>query len=226
MHRDDPHGSRGTTEHHALDYKKEVQAFSTADILAAAQQGGAVARRPARALGGGGGGPPGATAAAAPPANTPGNHHALDYKSEVRAFSSADILKAFSNSQSGKPDEGIASAPAAARGHVGGSLDSAAAESGAATSSIAADARAAEPNSPSSPDVRVRSWQDEGEAPTREGGGWNVDRLKDALATTDADLAPTHKPAAAPATSAPAASASERAVPSPLDPPRSLLGPF
>ncbi|KAL3904276.1 MAG: hypothetical protein SGPRY_011349, partial [Prymnesium sp.] len=31
----DPHGSRGSTEHHALDYKKEVKRFSSSDILAA-----------------------------------------------------------------------------------------------------------------------------------------------------------------------------------------------
>lgn len=42
----DPHGTRGSTEHHALDYKKEVKAFSSADILASfqsAQRGGSSA---------------------------------------------------------------------------------------------------------------------------------------------------------------------------------------
>lgn len=42
----DPHGTRGSTEHHALDYKKEVKAFSSADILASfqsAQRGGGAA---------------------------------------------------------------------------------------------------------------------------------------------------------------------------------------
>ena len=43
----DPHGTRGSTEHHALDYKKEVKAFSSADILASfqsAQRGGGKSR--------------------------------------------------------------------------------------------------------------------------------------------------------------------------------------
>lgn len=35
MAEEDPHGSRGSTEHHALDYKKEVKRFSSSDILAA-----------------------------------------------------------------------------------------------------------------------------------------------------------------------------------------------
>ena len=37
---DDPHGSRGSTQHHALDYKKEVKSFSSADILAAYKSAG------------------------------------------------------------------------------------------------------------------------------------------------------------------------------------------
>ena len=35
----DPHGTRGSTAHHALDYKKEVKSFSSADILAAYKAG-------------------------------------------------------------------------------------------------------------------------------------------------------------------------------------------
>ena len=41
----DPHGTRGSTVHHALDYKGEVKAFSGADIMAqfrAAQRGEAL----------------------------------------------------------------------------------------------------------------------------------------------------------------------------------------
>ena len=48
----DPHGTRGSTVHHALDYKKEVKKFSSADILAsfhAAQRGEVV---PVKALDG------------------------------------------------------------------------------------------------------------------------------------------------------------------------------
>ena len=34
MHHEDPHGARGSTEHHALDYKGTVKQYNSADILA------------------------------------------------------------------------------------------------------------------------------------------------------------------------------------------------
>jgi len=205
MHKDDPHGSRGSTEHHALNYRREVKAFSSADILSSlqsARQGardgvylpaGTSSQSVARES------PTVASRGEAAPAVAPEGHHALDYKKEVRAFSSADILKAFSNAKQGKRDEGIVSSHAA-RTTAGNS------ESGTDGASPATSREsAAEPHRGSvhadvapriapqgggdsaSAGVRIRSWTDE---PTAAGHTWSVDRLKDALAVTEGDSAP------------------------------------
>ena len=83
---EDPHGTRGSTERHALDYKGDVKAFSSADILASfsAFNSQATQRSSVPASKRNEGNVPHVTAkpAAAPPA-TP-TFHALDFKGEVR----------------------------------------------------------------------------------------------------------------------------------------------
>ena len=79
----DPHGTRGSTQHHALDYKKEVKKFSSADILAAYKSGKSsvpsLPKEPDKAAAGAG-------------SESSAEFHALDYKKEVKKFSSADLV--------------------------------------------------------------------------------------------------------------------------------------
>ena len=137
----DPHGTRGSTEHHALDYKKEVKSFNSADILAAfnaAKSGGPDRGVPTSAPS-----QPAPSAPAAPPAPTPA-------AAAVRSFNSADLI--------GNLDK-------ATKGDY--SQDSYPSSSGGAT--------------------KVRSWIDE---PIEEKPAFSFDGLKDALATTAAPAAP------------------------------------
>ena len=147
----DPHGTRGSTVHHALDYKKEVKKFSSADILAsfhAAQRGEVV---PVKALDGGAAsasssssssasGPPPTTAAPRPPTTA------------TSRFSSEEEKR--------KLAEG------AAQGAAGAAAGAQAVE----------QARAVQAQ-------KVRSWIDEPNEPTSK--EYDLTGLKDALAATD-----------------------------------------
>ena len=88
---EDPHGARGSTEHHALDYELEVKAFSSAELLASLHATGDSASgsplkaepKPVEPK------PPTAMSSAdAPPPGTSRSlptFHALDFKGEVSA---------------------------------------------------------------------------------------------------------------------------------------------
>jgi hypothetical protein len=166
----DPHGTRGSTVHHALDYKKEVKKFSSADILnsfKAAQRGEVV---PVKTIEGGGGssssssaavtGPPPESAAPRPPANS-------EFSSEA---------------EKRKLAQGVAQGAAGA----------------ASAASAVEQARAVQAQ-------KVRSWIDEPNEP--KSGDYDLTGLKDALAATDISdpqpgrtnkVAPTTTPAAPP----------------------------
>eukprot|EP00966_Prymnesium_polylepis_P030805 717018-Prymnesium_polylepis.1 len=90
---DDPHGTRGSTVHHALDYKKEVKSFSSADILAAFKAGnrGEVDR-----------GVP----------SQPSTKGSASDAPPVKSFNSADLAANISQAKAGGPDT-LSSKPAA-----------------------------------------------------------------------------------------------------------------
>ena len=97
MHIEDPHGARGSTEHHALDYKGSVKKFNSADIMAAfnaASAGDAARGATVKAIGEE---PPSATAAsaAAGPQGDAADAHA------VKSFNSADLQRTMAGSSTG-----------------------------------------------------------------------------------------------------------------------------
>ena len=151
----DPHGTRGSTEHHALDYKKEVKKFSSADILNSfknAQMGkgdtgvktvdGSSAKPSSSSSTASMAGPP----PAGPPPQPKAGRSEFSSEAEVRKF-----------------------AQGAAEGASGAAAGAAAAEQ--ARRALGGSSR------------KVRSWIDEpnpDEKPT-----YSFDGLKDALAATD-----------------------------------------
>ncbi len=171
----DPHGTRGSTEHHALDYKKEVKSFNSSDILAAfnaatsgARDNGVPSSSKSAPSGGGGGG------SAAD--NAPNIHGALDSKQEVAAFSSSDILANLEKAKQGDFTAGpIASRPRAnppAAGQAAGA---------------GGDGQVDDESG-----HRIRSWTDEKEP---KDAGFSFDGFRDALAP---DTKPSPLPAATP----------------------------
>jgi hypothetical protein len=187
MHNEDPHGARGSTEHHALTYKGSVKQYNSADILASFNSaksgqasGATVASRdkPAAAgsqeLDSGNGTEPGP------------NFHALDWKKEVKAFSSADLMANMAAAMGGTD----------VLNGAGDSLRTASAPVAAAAPKPTTPA----PTTPKTPDaeagLKVRSWLEE---EPQDKDGWTVDRLKDALATTDPPAPNRAKASPAPA---------------------------
>jgi hypothetical protein len=159
----DPHGTRGSTVAHALDYRGEVKKFSSADILAtfkAAQRGEKIVKvpeqKPEAAAGGASGAAPG----------------------EVRAFSSSDLMASVEHAKRGDLTQG--------------QLPSTTVQPSAATrlANNAPDAPPSRVATATEGSIKVRSWTDE--EPKKE---FSFDGLKDALATT---LVPPVTPAAAP----------------------------
>ena len=139
----DPHGSRGSTEHHALNYKGEVKSFSSADIMAAfsnASRGG-----PDRGV-------PSMSASASTAAGEPAA------RDQVRTFNSADVQ---ANIEKAKRGEFSAEA---------------------AYTSAARPEPAAATKPQAEGDVRVRSWIDDDAPATGDKAAFDLTGLKDALA--------------------------------------------
>ena len=199
MHAEDPHGARGSTEHHALDYKKEVKSFNSADILASfrrAQRGEVDETSLPDQLASGTAAARGAAPASAADAQQE-TYHSLDFKGEVTAFSSESIRANANRAVTGQGDTiGTTCKP---HGGGGGATAASAAESAAAGAApseppppppaaaalIDVDAPAAPPPRPADGEsgIKIRSWDVEEKSAAKE-DAWTVDRLKDALAGT------------------------------------------
>ena len=182
MHHEDPHGARGSTEHHALDYKGTVKPYNSADILASFNSASS-GQAPAS----------GATTVAAtdkPSTDKPaaavsreldsGNDaeqaptfHALNWKKEVKAFSSADLKANMAAAMGGKDV-------------LNGAGDSLRTVSAPVAAAAPKPPTTSVPTTPKTPDaeagIKVRSWLED-EPQDKE--SWTVDRLKDALAATE-----------------------------------------
>ena len=199
MHQEDPHGARGSTEHHALDYKGTVKQYNSADILASFNSASS-GQAPAS----------GATTVAAmdkPSTDQPaaavsreldsGNDaeqaptfHALNWKKEVKAFSSADLKANMAAAMGGKDV-------------LNGAGDSLRTVSAPVAAAAPKPPTTSVPTTPKTPDaeagIKVRSWLED-EPQDKE--SWTVDRLKDALAATEQQPARNRvKAAPAPAAS-------------------------
>ena len=153
MHAEDPHGARGSTEHHALDYKKEVKSFNSADILASfrrAQRGEVDETSLPDQLASGTAAARGAAPASAADAQQE-TYHSLDFKGEVTAFSSESIRANANRAVTGQGDTiGTTCKP---HGGGGGATAASAAESAAAGAAVRA-AAACPPPPPRSTSTR------------------------------------------------------------------------
>ena len=153
MHSEDPHGARGSTEHHALTYKGSVKQYSSADILASfnsaesGQASGATVaskEKPAAAAGS-------EELDAGSSTEQGPNFHALNWKKEVKAFSSADLMANMAAAMGGKD----------VLNGAGDSLRTVSAPVPAAPKPPTTNA----PTTPTTPDaeagLKVRSWLEE-----------------------------------------------------------------
>lgn len=174
MHSEDPHGARGSTEHHALTYKGSVKQYNSADILASFNSaksgqasGATVASRDKPAAAGSQELDSGNGTEQGP------NFHALNWKKEVKAFSSADLMANMAAAMGGKDD-------------LNGAGDSLRTVSAPVAVAAPKPPTTPAPTTPTTPDaeagIKVRSWLEE---EPQDKDGWTVDRLKDALAATD-----------------------------------------
>ena len=100
MHQHDPHGARGSTEHHALDYKGTVKSYNSADIMSAFKaatqgqvEGSTVASKEV---------PVGSRTVEARTEVAGSNFHALSYKGPVKSFNSADLIANMAGAMTGQ----------------------------------------------------------------------------------------------------------------------------
>ena len=187
---------------HALDYKKEVKAFNSADLLAAfaaAKQGGpdpGVTSAPASTAAkvAEPSVPPPPAAPSAPgstaldeedPHGTRGStvHHALDYKREVRGYSSAELLANIAKVKRGDFTEDVLVS------HTPRNAGPEATHADAPSASNTANAgptagRGGGPSAAAAGAQKVRSWIDEPIAQDNTPPAFSFDGLKDALAPT------------------------------------------
>lgn len=168
MHIEDPHGARGSTEHHALDYKGSVKKFNSADIMAAfnaASVGDQARGATVKAIGE----DPSSSAVAATSVAAGPQGDAAGAKGAIKSFNSADLQRNMAGSSTG---EDLMNG-----GSGGGSAEPNGVSGSGAVGSAAV-------RGDGEGQVKIRSWTTDAPEPV-EGSGWTVDRLKDALAETE-----------------------------------------